>query len=409
MSEPAPASPAAPTAVSWQRNLAILWFAEFTAIFGFSFCFPFLPLYLRDLGLHTQNELAFWSGLAGGASGFALAVTSPIWGAVADRYGRKSMLVRAMVGGGITVLLMGFVRGPIDLVVLRFLQGATSGTVAAATALVATGTPRRRVGWALGILSSSIATAGAIGPALGGLISSYAHNQRVLFITGGVMLLISTLPVMLLVREPPYERQAADASPAMSILRTARAGTVGAIAVLLLAQALLQMSFSAFQPLVALRLLAFAGTDVNTMTGITFGAMGLASAIAAVVYSGAAKRFGYLYVAIAASVLMGLAELASGVVPSVPTIVVAGAVAGLAYGALQPAVSSMIGLESPPVVQARVFGVSASATALGFGFGPVLGGASAAEAGLTTGLGLGAVLALAVGIVLAVRGREPAR
>ncbi|MEP7104979.1 MAG: MFS transporter, partial [Chloroflexota bacterium] len=225
----------------------MLWFAEFTAIFGFSFCFPFLPLYLRDLGLHTQNELAFWSGLAGGASGFALAVTSPIWGAIADRYGRKSMLVRAMIGGGVTVVLMGFARGPIDLVVLRFLQGATSGTVAAATALVATGTPRSRVGWALGILSSSIATAGAIGPALGGLISTYAHNQRVLFFAGGFMLLVSTVPVVLMVQEPPYERRAADASPALAVLRSAGAGTVGAIAVLLIAQALLQMSFSAFQ------------------------------------------------------------------------------------------------------------------------------------------------------------------
>ena len=76
MTEPAPAPPAAPIAVSWQRNLAVLWFAEFTAIFGFSFSFPFIPLFLRDLGLHTQNDLAFWSGLAGGASGFALAITS---------------------------------------------------------------------------------------------------------------------------------------------------------------------------------------------------------------------------------------------------------------------------------------------------------------------------------------------
>ncbi len=409
MTEPAPASPAAPIAVSWQRNLAVLWFAEFMAIFGFSFAFPFIPLYLRELGLHSQHDLAVWSGLAGGASGFALAISSPIWGAIADRHGRKSMLVRAMIGGGITVLLTGFARGPTDLVVLRFLQGATSGTVAAATALVATGTPRRQVGWALGILSSSIALAGAIGPALGGIISSYAHQQRVLFIVGGIMLLVSTLPVILLVREPPLERRAAEARPAMSILRTSSAGTLGAIAVLLVAQALLQMSFSAFQPLVALRLLTHAGSDVNTLTGITFGAIGLASAIAAVLYSGAARRIGYLQVAIATSVLMGLAEVACGVVPSVPAIVVAGAVAGFAYGALQPAISSMIGLESPPIVQARVFGISASATALGFGLGPVIGGASAAEAGLTTGLGLAAVLAIAVGIVLAVRGREPSR
>jgi DHA1 family multidrug resistance protein-like MFS transporter len=395
--------------VSWRRNLAVLWFAEFTAIFGFSFCFPFLPLYLRDLGLHTQNELAFWSGLAGGASGFALAVTSPIWGAIADRYGRKSMLVRAMIGGGITVLLMGVARGPIDLVVLRLLQGATSGTVAAATALVATGTPRRQVGWSLGILSSSIATAGAIGPALGGIISGYSHNLRILFIAGGVLLLVSTVPVLALVQEPRYERPSANAAPAMTVLRQARTGTLGAIVVLLVAQAFLQMSFSAFQPLVALKLLVHAGSDVNTITGITFGAIGLASAVAAVIYSRAARRFGYLQVAITTSVLMGLAEVACGVVPSPITIVFAGAIAGFAYGALQPAVSSMIGLESPPVVQARVFGLAASATALGFGVGPVLGGAAAAETGLTVGLVIAAALAGVVAIVLAVRGREPAR
>ena len=387
----------------------MLWFAEFTAIFGFSFCFPFLPIYLRDLGLHSPNELAFWSGLAGGASGFALAITSPMWGAIADRYGRKAMLARAMIGGGLTVVLIGFARGPIDVVVLRFLQGASSGTVAAATALVASGTPRHQVGWALGILSSSVATAGALGPALGGLVSAYAQNERVLFLAGGFLLLVATLPVVLLVQEPPLERREADASSALTLLRQVGGGTLAAIAVLLLAQALLQVSFSAFQPLVALRLLAHAGGDVSTVTGITFGAIGLASAVAAVLYSGAAKRRGYLQVGIATAVLMGLAEVACGIVPSVPTIVVAGAVAGLAYGALQPAVSSMIGLEAPRIVQARVFGVSASATALGMGIGPLLGGVSAAEAGLTAGLGLAAVLAIAVGIVLAVRGREPAR
>lgn len=407
MIQPAPIPPA--SSVSWQRNLAVLWFAEFTAIFGFSFAFPFLPLYLRDLGVHTPNELALWAGLSGGASGFALAVSSPLWGAIADRYGRKSMLIRAMIGGGVTVLVMGFARGKVDVVVLRFIQGLTSGTVAAATALVATGTPRHKVGWALGILSSSIATAGAVGPALGGIVSAYTHNLRLLFIGGGLLLLVSTLPVLLLVREPPYERRAAAASPALAVLRQAGSGTLAAIVVLLVAQGFLQMSFSAFQPLVALRILAHAGNDVNTITGITFGAIGLASAVAAVVYSGAAKRFGYLQVAITTAVLMGLAEVACGVVPSPITIVFAGAVAGFAYGALQPAVSSMIGLESPAVVQARIFGLAASATALGFGVGPVLGGAAAAETGLTVGLVIAAVLAAVVAILLAVRGREPAR
>src|SRR5438046_1523300 len=123
-----------------------------------------MPLILVPVETPTEANP---KGLKGAGESATTAAPAAISNALspADRYGRNPMLVSAMIGGGITVLLTGFARGPIDLVVLRFLQGASSGTVAAATALVATGTPRRQVGWALGILSSSIALAGAMGPA----------------------------------------------------------------------------------------------------------------------------------------------------------------------------------------------------------------------------------------------------
>src|SRR5256884_8718392 len=130
---------------------------------------------------------------------------SPIWGVVADRFGRKSMLMRAMVGAALTVSLMGFARGPIDLVVLRMLQGASSGTIAAATALVASGTPRSRVGWALGVLTSAVAVGSALGPLVGGLAAA-AVGVRAGFWAGGVLLALATLPVLLVVREVPVKR-----------------------------------------------------------------------------------------------------------------------------------------------------------------------------------------------------------
>src|ERR1051326_8348822 len=70
----------------WRRNLAALWFAQFTAIFGFSFALPFLPVYLRQLGVPAGGQLALWSGVAASASGMSLMVMGPIWGALADRY-----------------------------------------------------------------------------------------------------------------------------------------------------------------------------------------------------------------------------------------------------------------------------------------------------------------------------------
>src|SRR5882724_5116741 len=93
--------------VDWRRNLAALWFAEFTAIFGFSFAFPFLSIFIsQDLGVHAGRDLDLWTAAAGSVTGLSMAVASPIWGVLGDRYGRRPMLLRSMVGGGLTVGLI---------------------------------------------------------------------------------------------------------------------------------------------------------------------------------------------------------------------------------------------------------------------------------------------------------------
>ncbi|HXM55717.1 MAG TPA: MFS transporter [Candidatus Dormibacteraeota bacterium] len=396
-------------AVDWRRNLAALWFAQVTAIFGFSFAFPFLPVYLRELGVHDAGQLALWTGVAGGASGAALAVMSPIWGVLADRYGRRAMLLRAMVGAGLTVGLMGFARGPLDLVALRLVQGATSGTVAAATALVASGTPRHRVGWALGVLSSAVAVGSALGPLVGGLAAA-AFGVRAIFWGGGVLLAFATLPVLLVVREVPVKRsEESDQRSATALLREQAPGALGAIAALLVCQALLQVSYSGSQPLVVLRLLEHLSTGVEAVTGVAFAAAGLASALASVAYVGIARRLGYRVVGVLAALLMASAQLLFGWGPGIVPIVGGAALAGLFYGTLGPVISTMIGLETPAAAQARVFGVGASATAIGFALGPFGGGVFAAQLGTSAAITLCAAAAALLAIVLAAGAREPAR
>ncbi|HEX6488198.1 MAG TPA: MFS transporter [Candidatus Dormibacteraeota bacterium] len=393
--------------INWRRNLAALWFAEFTAIFGFSFTTPFLPLFLKDLGIHQQSELAAWTGIVASASGLVMAVVSPLWGVLGDRYGRKAMLLRAMVGGGISVGLLGLAANPIHMLLLRVLQGGTSGTVAAATALVASGTPRNRVGWAMGILTSSIAAGSAVGPVVGGLLAS-TISIRAIFFVGGALLLFSVLPVWLAVEEPALERRTGERAPALQVLRSSAPGTLTAVEVLLVCQSLIQMSYSAFQPLVALHLIPVAGSGAAAATGLTFGLAGAASAVAAVVYSSAARRFGYVAVALWAGLLMGGAEIGTGFAPSVALVILAGGLAGLFYGAVGPSISSMLGLEAPAEVQARVFGISASATAIGFGLGPLLGGSVAALASVPLALGMAGAFGVVLAGVVFFGAREPA-
>src|SRR2546429_274039 len=188
--------------------VSALRFAEFTAIFGFSFAFPFLSIFLnKDLGVHTGTDLYLWTAASASASGIAMAVASPIWGMLGDRYGRKPMLIRSMLGGAITVGIIYFAQNPAELVVLRLLQGATSGTVAAATALVAAETPRSRVGWALGVVTSAVAHGSAIGAVIGGLAPEFL-GIRLVFLARGVLLALSPIPVLWVVRAKPLPPRA---------------------------------------------------------------------------------------------------------------------------------------------------------------------------------------------------------
>ncbi len=394
--------------MDWRRNLAALWFAEFTAIFGFSFALPFLSIFLsKDLGVHQGSELDLWTAAVASVSGLSMGIASPIWGVMGDRFGRKPMLVRSMIGGAVTVGLIFFVQNPYQMLVLRFLQGATSGTVAAATSLVAAETPRSRVAWALGVVTSAVALGGAIGPVVGGFAGAL-FGLRLVFLGGGVLLLLSLLPVVLIVRESPMVRRTGPRRGTLSML-----GEVPdlkrALAVLIGAQGLVNVCNSATQQLVVLRLLLMLSNGVSAVTGIGFGLAGVASSVAAVFYTRVTGRVGYVRTAAAASALVAVAVVLIGVAPWVSLVVIAIGLNGLFSGVVIPATASMIGLETPHEAQSTVFGINASSVAFGFCLGPLIGGAVAATAGVTAALVVIAVLAIGLAILIRRGAREPTR
>ncbi|HEY8639219.1 MAG TPA: MFS transporter [Solirubrobacterales bacterium] len=394
--------------VDWRRNLAALWFAEFTAIFGFSFAFPFLSIFIsQDLGVHAGRDLDLWTAAAGSVSGLSMAIASPIWGVLGDRFGRKPMLLRSMVGGALTVGLIYFVQTPEQLVVLRFLQGATSGTVAAATALVAVETPRNRVGWALGVVTSAVALGSAVGPVVGGFAAALV-GLRVVFLGGGILLLLSTIPVFLIVRESPLRRRDPARLGTLALIDQ-RPGARRALAGLIAAQGLTSVANSATQILVVLRLLEMVGHAVAAVTGIAFGLSGIATSGAAIFYTVVTKRIGYVRTTVVAAVLMAVAVAMIAVAPWVAVVVGAVALNGLLSGVVIPATASMIGLETPSEAQSTVFGVNASSVAFGFFLGPLIAGGVAATEGVPTAIGVVAVIALGLAVLLAVGTREPAR
>jgi DHA1 family multidrug resistance protein-like MFS transporter len=393
--------------VDWRRNLAALWLAEFVAIFGFSFAFPFLPLYLhQDLDVRTTHDLALWTGAIGGASGLSMAIASPIWGVLADRHGRKPMLVRAMLGGAITVGLMSIAHTAPQLLALRTVQGATSGTVPAATALAAAESPRSRVAWSMGVLSSAVALGGATAPLIGGL-AAVVFGLRAVFLGAGILLALSSLPVLLVVRESRRPGPTEKASQAGAGLRRLSKTLLAAVAVLVGGQALMQFSWASTQQLAVLHILQVSPVGTTAVTGVAFAAAGLATTAAAITYSRLVKWIGYRWLAVLAALLLAASIAALALAGSVIAIVAAIAVFGLAYGGLNPALAAMIGLRAPREVQATIYGLSASAIAIGFGLGPLVSGAVAATASVSAGLFLAAGVAAILSLFLATLAREP--
>jgi MFS transporter, DHA1 family, multidrug resistance protein len=379
------------------------------AIFGFSFAFPFLSIFLnKDLGVRSGHELDLWTAASASASGLAMAIASPIWGVLGDRFGRKPMLLRSMLGGAITVGLIFFARSPIELVILRLLQGATSGTVAAATALVAAETPRSRVGWALGVVTSAVALGGAIGPVVGGFAGD-RFGLRLVFLGGGILLLASVVPVLMVVRESPIARRTGPRLGTLSLIQRVP-GLRRQLAVLIGAQGLINVCTSATQVLVVLRLIEMVPRSVSAVSGLGFGLAGLASSVAAVGYTRVVRRLGYVRTAASAAGLVAFAVALIAVSPWAALVVLGVGFNGLFTGVVIPATASMIGLDTPHEAQSTVFGLNASSVAFGFFLGPLIAGTVAAlTESVPPALFVVAALAVFLSATIGAWAREPAR
>ena len=378
----------------WRKNLYIMFGVQLVTMSGFSMVFPFLPLYVKQLGVATGGSTEFWSGLVFSAQPLTMMISAPIWGAVADRFGRKLMLARATFGGALLLAAMGFAQNAEQLALLRALQGLVTGTMPAANALVAASAPKEHSGEALGLLQTGAWVGVAVGPLLGGVIGDAAGFRESFWITG-ILLAFSGAAVLLWVEE--------DFHPAD---RTGRPRLIAGYRWLLQLPIMIHLYIITFlqamgrmiiMPIAALFIMQLMGTrdGVATVTGIMMGAMAVTSSVSGALMGRLGDRIGHGRILMGSVLAAMVCYLPQSVVTAPWQLVVLQALTGLANGGLIPAVAALMNLQATTGSQGAVYGLNASINAAGRSLAPMLG------ASMAIWFGMRSVFLVAAGIYAA--------
>lgn len=384
----------------WQRTLWIMFAAQLLSAVGFAVIFPFLPLYVAELGTRTSLSIEFWVGMVFSGQALTMALASPFWGSLSDRFGHKLMVERAMYGGAIVLLLMGFARSAEELALLRVIQGALTGTISASNALVAAEAPKARMGYAMGILQMGLWAGVAAGPLLGGLIAD-AFGYRVPFFLTALLLLLSGILVSAGVRgggrpapTPGRPRQSLLAGWRAIMATRGMPTTYG----LRFLSSLGQTMLLPFTPLF-IQTLMHSEARVGTFTGLVIGLSSAAGTATAIGFGRLGDRLGHRRVLAACAVAAALTYIPQSVVTAPWQLLGLQLLSGAAFGGIAPSLSALLAQYGGSGREGAVYGIDNSLTAGARAAAPVVGAVVVASFGLR---GLFVATALVYGLVAAV-------
>jgi DHA1 family multidrug resistance protein-like MFS transporter len=363
--------------IDWRRNLALLWICQVLSLMGFSFALPFLPLYIQEIGITDPKALRLWSGLLTAGSGVSLAIMTPIWGFLSDRFGRKPMTLRANLAGVFILFAMGLARSPELLLVLRIVHGAFTGTVIANLTLVVSNTPDRRIGFAIGIMNTAVFTGNAIGPLVGGYFADL-FGFRMAFFLSSITLFLAFLVALIWVRED-FSPQAADVPPNIfrDLAHLIREQHILPFIGLSALFGVARFSPRPMYPLLV-KQIAAAGLGIATQAGLVNAAAGTAAVLAGVEVGRLVDRGRPFVIGMVCAGTAGLFLLPQGFLPSVWSLIPVVFLADFCSAGVDPIINVLLSRRVPVERRGAAFGLTGSARAIGWSLGAMLGGILAA-------------------------------
>ncbi|EMR0566263.1 multidrug efflux MFS transporter [Enterobacter roggenkampii] len=366
---------------SWKVNLISVWFGCFFTGLAISQILPFLPLYVSQLGVTSHEALSMWSGLTFSVTFLVSAIVSPMWGSLADRKGRKLMLLRASLGMAIAILLQAFATNVWQLFFLRAVMGLTSGYIPNAMALVASQVPRERSGWALSTLPTAQISGVIGGPLLGGFLADHV-GLRAVFIITAVLLVVSFLVTLFLIKEggrPVISKSERLSGKAVF----ASLPYPGLMISLFVTTMVIQLCNGSVGPILALFIKSMEpeSTNIAFLSGMIAAVPGVSALISAPRLGKLGDRIGTARILMATLIFAVVLFFAMSFVTSPLQLGVLRFLLGFADGAMLPAVQTLLVKYSSDQVTGRIFGYNQSFMYLGNVAGPLIGASVSAMAG----------------------------
>lgn len=379
--------------INWKRNLTVAWIGCFLTGAAFSLVMPFLPLYVEQLGVTGHGALNIWSGLVFSITFLFSAMASPFWGGLADRKGRKIMLLRSALGMACVMALMGFAQNIWQLLVLRALLGLLGGFIPNANALIATQMPRNRSGWAMGTLSTGGVAGALLGPLAGGLLADTYGLRMVFFITA-IVLFLCFLLTLVCIREnfvPVPKKEMLHAREVFASLKNPRL-----VLGLFITTMIIQVATGSIAPILTLYVRELAGNvgNIAFISGMIASVPGVAALMSAPRLGRLGDRIGPEKILVVALVISVLLLIPMAWVQAPWQLGLLRFLLGAADGALLPAVQTLLVYNSTNQVAGRIFSYNQSFRDIGNVTGPLLGAAVSASYGFRT------VFLVTAGVVL---------
>ena len=364
--------------ISWKDNLRVAWFGSFLMGASISLVVPFMPIFVEQLGIEG-DQVAFYAGLAISVSAVSAALVSPIWGILADKYGRKPMMIRAGLAMTITMGGLAFVPNIYWLLFLRLLNGVFTGFVPNATALIASQVPKDKSGAALGTLSTGVVAGTLMGPFVGGLVAEIFGIRNVFLLVGAFLFLAAILTILFIKEDfrPVAKEKAIPTKELFSSIKHSHL-----LINLFLTSFVIQFSAQSIGPILALYVRDLGQTEnLLFVSGLIVSSMGFSSMMSAGILGKLGDKVGNHRLLVAAQIYSVIIYLLCAHATSPLQLGLYRFLFGLGTGALIPGVNALLSKMTPKSGISRIFAFNQVFFYLGGVIGPMAGSAVAGYLG----------------------------